>query len=282
MPSVIRNHIKANFPQNPGLRPAILLSGGLDSTIILHHLCELYPPACIDAITVGFGTSKDPREEAERVARHYGVRYHFIDIHEEFVGELPQILCHFPKPQWNVWPWFAIKYAATKCKANAIFTGEGADEHFGGYDHGSYLRGWAGQLMYVQPAFQIPCNFLNVELYQPFLNLDRHAMTPYFAPPDKFFLRQAYADLLPYWQTFTNRPAVGANYLEIWNTTWRKHFPSYNPTSKEDARNLIQRLITTIWLGARKWTTSAVPSPSSGTPSTNVWTSFGPLPGSCS
>ena len=99
-------------------RPAVYISGGIDSTIILHHLCEkrdkdenLRDP--IYTYSAKFGTDTDEIISAEMVARHYDTVHKVVNC-SKLIEFLPKILKGSVHPRYNVWDWFLAKEAKHK------------------------------------------------------------------------------------------------------------------------------------------------------------------------
>ncbi|MCP4549522.1 MAG: asparagine synthase [bacterium] len=114
---------KAQYDQ-----PALFLSGGLDSAILQaigefdHLYCVSWP-------------EEDNSAAARRAAGFLSPEMHTVTFtREEMLAELPAIASYCgPDGTWSqVCQWFAAKQAA-KDGCDACFTGEGADEYFGGY-----------------------------------------------------------------------------------------------------------------------------------------------------
>jgi hypothetical protein len=181
--------------------PAVCISGGIDSTVILHHVVEDLmngAGSSVHTFTATFGNDKDERNKAKRVADYYGTIHTEVEVgREELLQKLPFILKHYPFPRFNVWPWIVIESVSSKNLPN-LFIGEGSDELFG-YPDRSFLEGWAGQLVWVWPAWSIPCNVFGIKLHAPFMEVqeDNNPVTQFLKPPDKELLRDAYKSILP-------------------------------------------------------------------------------------
>ena len=116
------------------------LSGGLDSSIVT-VLAHRDNPA-IDAYTIAF-RREDQRLEAmpddavyaRKVAAHYGIKLHEIEISPDIVGMLPRIVDVLDEPIGDP----AAINTLLMCEAarargvKVILSGMGADELFGGY-----------------------------------------------------------------------------------------------------------------------------------------------------
>lgn len=123
-----------------GLRPfGLYLSGGLDSTVILHELaqnCE----GLIKTYTTRFDID-DPEinqdaEMAKRLCNDYDIEHHellitekdFIEAHEETIETLEEPRYHISMPAY----WLLARFASKDIVV--VLSGNGGDELFLGYD----------------------------------------------------------------------------------------------------------------------------------------------------
>jgi len=221
----------------PYEKPAVYISGGLDSSIILHHLREKLPETKIYTYTIVFGTSTDETEKAQRVADHYKTTYLTIHINfRDFLDALPEIQKLFARPRFNIWPWF-LAQAAKYDNRKTIYIGEGSDELFGGYHDRNYLEGWAGQLIYVRPTYETIHKYYNLDLETPFMDLPWTMLLDLHEPPNKQALRKAYKNILPDFVINTpSQPPAFCEYDEF----------------LEGGKKELQKLTTKIWLEAHK------------------------------
>jgi asparagine synthetase B (glutamine-hydrolysing) len=251
--------------------PVVAISGGIDSSVVLYHVREVYDKE-VRALTVSFGNDKDEVKKAEKVADHFNVALEVIKItRNEMLIELPKILAHYPFPRYNVWPWFLVKQADLGSEPVRLYIGEGGDELFG-YADRSYLAGWAGQLVWVWPAWAEACKYYGVELHAPFKEIevslsntmyhrnedgtrqwtevDRHEPTTplkyrnwelpefsYFKVPDKEILRDIYKGLLPEFILETKSTPPSHGFYKMMDMTEEQ----------------LQILAAESWLYAHKW-----------------------------
>lgn len=227
----------------PYEKPAVYISGGLDSSIVLHHLREKLPTTKIYTYTAQFYTSADELEKASRVAEHYKT-VHKIVLINDFIETLPHIQRIFDKPRFNTWPWWLARQAK-KDGRKTIYIGECSDEIFGGYTDRDYLEGWAGQLIYVYPTYKAIHEHYNLDLETPFLHLPWTSLMNLHEPPNKMFLRSAYKNVLPDFVIKTRGQAPGfCNYTEFLNMQFRSDKPWTNAETKKE----LQKIVTKIWL----------------------------------
>ncbi len=119
----------------------ILLSGGLDSSLICYMACEIKPD--IEAFTVSMEGAQD-LPLAKDVTKYLGIKHHILMFGEEEIKEiLPQAIFHQEMYEESCVHGAIANFLAgrfVKPFTNCVLTGEGADELFGGYD-GQYKKG---------------------------------------------------------------------------------------------------------------------------------------------
>lgn len=227
--------------------PAVYISGGLDSTIVLYHLVE----SGIDvfAYTARFGEDDEDCEAAKRVANWCGVVHKEVEI-KNFIRALPRILSGFDRPRYNVW----VSYLAGQAYIDGrstVYAGEGSDEHFGGYANKDYLKAWADHLSFILPTYEQTCRKFGLNLHLPFTRLSSIRTRPYYCPPEKQRLRDAYHKILPdYVINRKKKPPEFSNYWKLWEREIKPYFPYYSPESVEDIKGVLQFLATEAWLKA--------------------------------
>jgi hypothetical protein len=183
---------------------AVYISGGIDSAIVLHHVCEKLDPEQVHTDTAKFGTQGDELAKAQQVADYFGTNHTVVPL-DNFLSTLPEIMKLLDQPRYNVWPYWLARAAAFDGVKTA-YIGEGSDEIFGYPDRG-YLEGWAGQLIYIRPMYETVNWHFSITLKAPFLDLQNHLVATYgqimpityYQPPMKEILRLTYADILPDW-----------------------------------------------------------------------------------
>ncbi len=114
----------------------IWLSGGIDSSTMLHYAAEA-STSPIQSLSITFrGRSFDETRYIREVAQQYGSQHHELDVGEE--QDLPSAIREFawysdePNADSGALPvWFLSRL--TKRHATVALSGEGADELFGGY-----------------------------------------------------------------------------------------------------------------------------------------------------
>jgi asparagine synthase (glutamine-hydrolysing) len=116
----------------------VLLSGGVDSSILTALTARLLGPQRTMAFTLGYpgmGGDYDEIDHARRVANHLGVQHHVYEASEnDLIEELEQLVWHYDEP-------FADAAALNmflisrmiRSRVTVALAGEGSDELFGGY-----------------------------------------------------------------------------------------------------------------------------------------------------
>jgi asparagine synthase (glutamine-hydrolysing) len=125
----IKRHLISDVPLG------LLLSGGMDSSLLLSLMSELggkWP-----TFTVGYGSSfaDDELEDAARTARFYGTEHHPVLISQDvFEQSLPKIVDVLEEPvaSSSIVPMYFVCGKAREVVKVALI-GQGPDELFGGY-----------------------------------------------------------------------------------------------------------------------------------------------------
>ena len=235
----------------PYPKPAVNISGGIDSTVILHHLNEQTDEP-IHTYTIGFPDCPTEFEYAEKVARHYGTVHHTILI-QNMLEEYKKILHLFPQPRFNLWPYWLAREAYNDGR-ESCYIGEGGDEHFGGYwykPRKTYIENWTGFFIYVYPTYKTIYDSFGLKLIVP-LHPDslhwQNTISYYDNDQNKRLLREAYTGILP--DFVVNRKKLNGrfSYWVMWKQELQKYFPDSNPESEDDIRGLLNRWVTQEWL----------------------------------
>jgi len=126
----VAEHLVADVPLG------IWLSGGVDSSTMLHYASEAAGSA-IQSFSISFrGRSFDEARYIREAVRHYGCRHHEWDISEEpdLATSIEEFAyyCDEPNADAGAVPVWLLS-RLTKRHATVALSGEGADELFGGY-----------------------------------------------------------------------------------------------------------------------------------------------------
>ena len=119
----------------------ILLSGGLDSSLITYMAHEINPD--IECFTVSMEDGQD-LPLAKDVTRYLGVKHHILMFSEKEINDiLPQAIYHQEMYEESCVHGAIANFLAGRFVSphtNCVLTGEGADEFFAGYD-GQFRQG---------------------------------------------------------------------------------------------------------------------------------------------
>jgi len=246
--SLIRGYVQ------PSECMAVFISGGLDSTIVLHHLTEKSTEK-IHTYTVGFQECNE-WGDALRVSKHYGTLHTEIepcDILRKF-SELQAIL---DRPRFNLWPVYAYE-AAAKDGCQNIYIGEGLDEHFGGYWYKSVTTPqelWSGVLEWSLPTHRQLAKRSGLTLHHPLISLPlkstiRHWRDPHRGSMDKVMLRRAYRGVLPDFVVGKRKNPGRINWEnpELWNRLIKPVLGLEAPETHEEANRLVNVYLTRKWV----------------------------------
>lgn len=178
-----------------GTLPGVCISGGIDSTVILHHVVNDLMNGdgnSVDTFTVIFGNEYDETEKARRIAKTYGTNHHEILMDKNYlVSMFPEFMKHYDFPRYNIWMWGLMN----KLHSQHLFIGEGSDEMFG-YSDRSFYQGWADHLIWVMPAWEVAAKYYGISLHCPFKLLE-DVGNIFYLPPNKQILRDVYTGIIP-------------------------------------------------------------------------------------
>jgi asparagine synthase (glutamine-hydrolysing) len=117
--------------------PGLLLSGGVDSTLLLAVLSEDLGVSGVNTYTLAIG---DDSKWAQQAARQYQSRHHEIKISVNILERIDEFLQFTDQPVADhgaLATWLVAEEAAKN--GNVLLSGAGADELFGGYNrHRAY------------------------------------------------------------------------------------------------------------------------------------------------
>ena len=130
---VIENTIENTFKKYEkqlSQKPVISLSSGIDSTLVLTLLRNIYPDITINSISISFSESLDESPQAKKIAENFQTNHHVITI-ENFLENLPEAISIVGAPFWDL-HWYEVTKSA-KSLGDLLISGDGGDELFGGY-----------------------------------------------------------------------------------------------------------------------------------------------------
>jgi asparagine synthase (glutamine-hydrolysing) len=126
----VREHLVADVPLG------VWLSGGLDSSTILHY-ASMASSSHLKTFSISFpGRSFDETEYAQQAARRYGTDHEQFDLNpsSELADTIEEFAYYNDEPTADAGAlplWFLSKLSKTK--VTVTLSGEGGDEIFGGY-----------------------------------------------------------------------------------------------------------------------------------------------------
>ncbi|GEO82748.1 N-acetylglutaminylglutamine amidotransferase [Pararhodospirillum oryzae] len=130
--AAVRRRLIADVPVG------VLLSGGLDSSLIVGLLAE-HGHAAIETFSIGFsaanGEKGDEFQYSDLIAAHFGTRHHKIFIPEdEMLDALPGAIAAMAEPMvsYDVVAFYMLSREVSK-HVKVVLSGQGADEIFAGY-----------------------------------------------------------------------------------------------------------------------------------------------------
>jgi asparagine synthetase B (glutamine-hydrolysing) len=235
-------------------KPAVNISGGIDSTIVLHHLHEKTEEP-IWTYTVGFTDQETEFAYAQQVADHYNTVHHEVVV-DNMLERYPEILRYMDAPRFNLWPWWVAEKQAEDGRLNC-YIGEGGDEQFGGYWYKpktSYVQAWTHLFQYVDPTYQQIYDHFNITLHKPLHPecLDwRRTFTFYDSGQEKLFLKKAYRGIIPDFVLDRKKLNGRKDYWVIWRKELAKIFPYEKPETEHDIIRLLNIWTTKTWLNTR-------------------------------
>jgi asparagine synthase (glutamine-hydrolysing) len=114
----------------------VWLSGGLDSSSIVHYATQVYPGR-LKTFSITFkGRSFDESEYIKEVSAHFGTQHFDFDLNTDadLIGAIEQMAYHSDEPSADAGAlpvWFLAQM--TRKHVTVILSGEGGDEIFAGY-----------------------------------------------------------------------------------------------------------------------------------------------------
>jgi asparagine synthase (glutamine-hydrolysing) len=133
--SLLRDSVKLRLRSD--VEVGVLLSGGLDSTVIT-HLIHSQQPGRLRSFSIAFDDARfDESADQNRVVQAFGVSHSSLKIsHDDIAGSFSAALWHAEIPQFRTAfvPMFLLARFIRDHGIKVVLSGEGADEIFLGYD----------------------------------------------------------------------------------------------------------------------------------------------------
>ncbi|AXC13261.1 Asparagine synthetase [glutamine-hydrolyzing] [Acidisarcina polymorpha] len=126
----VREHLMSDVPLG------VWLSGGVDSSTILHYAAQA-SSSRLRTFSISFnGHSFDESPYIRQMVERYGTEHEQLDLNpqEDLEGGIEELTYYSDEPSADSGAlpvWFLAKLCKTRC--TVAFSGEGADEVFGGY-----------------------------------------------------------------------------------------------------------------------------------------------------
>ncbi len=126
-----------NFRMRSDVPIGAFLSGGIDSSSIVHMMSQLDTEHKVNTYSIGFGAGFKQYNEldsARRFAEHYGTNHHEIEVRPDVSSLLPELVTALDEPLAD--SSFIMTYLVSKLakeSVTVILSGVGGDELFGGY-----------------------------------------------------------------------------------------------------------------------------------------------------
>ena len=138
----LREAVRVHLIADPDIKFGVFLSGGIDSSILAAILVEMQVP--VRAFTVGMEDSRET-DQAISVAQILGIPHTVLELTiEKALDALPNVATRLesysPALCFDGIPQYLLYEEAAKYGVRVMFTGEGADEIFGGYSYFSQFR----------------------------------------------------------------------------------------------------------------------------------------------
>ena len=127
---LIERNIGRVIESNNAKKISIALSGGIDSTLVLAMIRNMFPDIEIDAISIKFADSVDETKKASEIANKFEANHHIVYV-ENYLQNLPEAISVAKLPFWDLHWFYVVNKAKTLSKILA--SGDGGDELFGGY-----------------------------------------------------------------------------------------------------------------------------------------------------
>jgi asparagine synthase (glutamine-hydrolysing) len=126
--AAVDGFVKRARPQ----RIVVPLSSGIDSALILSIAKEVARDSDITALSMGFGKHDNEFDGAKAMAEQVGVKIETFNV-DNPLRMLAHDIAIAESPKWNLYTARIFEYAKSVLHADAMFTGDGGDELFGGY-----------------------------------------------------------------------------------------------------------------------------------------------------
>jgi asparagine synthetase B (glutamine-hydrolysing) len=194
--SLIDTSVKSRL-ENKYDKVSLLLSGGLDSSIILHHTLKYCDK--VDIVSIENGE----KENIQKLQDHYNLEINYIpDNYTDLDLKQAVISYEHSLDYGSLIPNYLL---FKNCKNSLVLTGDGADELFSGYSRCLTKDTWNYDVFYELPYYH------NIRLDRTSMMFTKEARSPLMSFPllryantlkwkdrrNKKILRELYEGLLP-------------------------------------------------------------------------------------
>ena len=133
-----------------------------------------------------------------------------------------------------------------------VFSGEGADEHFGGYTK-PYIEGWVNHHAYIAPTYKYVHDHFDLNLRFPFMSLNWLNTRKYFSSPEKYELRNIYRGIIP--DSVITCPKQPPAFRQYWEKELKRCMPTYSG----DPYLVLQMKVAEAWTRAIRERVGLIP-----------------------
>ncbi|MDE3016200.1 MAG: asparagine synthase (glutamine-hydrolyzing) [Pseudomonadota bacterium] len=174
----------------------LYLSGGVDSSVVAHHLKKQWNQPHLEAFGLNF-----PNQEysefrfSEEVAKLLGIELHEARIGPDMIPDIAEkVVQHAEQPHgdFSFFLFYLLASRANKQKKIVVFTGDGPDEALAGFRHNEqYFHNQPRMNFSLSSYFDVIC-YMDAAMRKRLLNHDFERSTP--DPVDRF------AEILDPWR----------------------------------------------------------------------------------
>ena len=202
----LEKSIIQNIMEIPEVPLSVLLSGGIDSSLILALLRKIYPKLPISTYSLAKSEDYPDIVFSRRVAEMFGTEHNEIILSDKefdkFLSEYNKVKRYDFKGDVNVY----ILCSLARASSNIIITGDGGDECFGGYWLHKYPLGHkeTGTIESFKEIHPISRKYLKemVDMgFRNFLFKEKSQKEDYDAVWEYFVKIMAPVHLAPLWHT---------------------------------------------------------------------------------
>ena len=216
-------------------RFGIMLSGGVDSALLSYYISKHLPSSNIYSYTI----DGEDRNYGEQVSKIFGFKFNLIDNYlikkEKILFSSYDYNKQFDNLNNSLFiPVYLIAKKAKKDGVNLLFSGDGVDEIFGGYDMNcdkksvniAIKKMLDNMFLYSLDRLSSACNINNIDIAVPFLHqkiIEVALSVDSEYKKDKFLIRKIAEKHLPQnivWRKKTPLQVSTQSYELLYNKKW--------------------------------------------------------------